>query len=43
MWIPAFLSGATAPYVDFVSFHIYPTGQQDINNGLTWDALNTKT
>jgi PKD repeat protein len=42
-WIPAFLSGATAPYVDFVSFHIYPTGQQDINNGLTWDALNTKT
>jgi PKD repeat protein len=42
-WIPAFLSGATGPYVDFVSFHIYPTGQQDINNGLTWDALNTKT
>jgi Glycosyl hydrolases family 39/PKD domain len=43
-WIPAFLSGATAPYVDFVSFHIYPTGQQDIVNGaMSWDTLNTDT
>ena len=42
-WIPAFLSGATAPYVDFVSFHIYPTGQTEIDNRMNWNTLYSKT
>jgi len=37
-WIPAFLSGATAPYVDFVSFHLYITGTPNLP-GMTWDDL----
>ena len=43
-WIPAILSNtATAPYVDFVSFHLYITGQTDINNGMTWSGLYSIT
>jgi hypothetical protein len=38
-WFPAFLSGATAPYVDFVSWHLYVTGQWDINQGMDWNYL----
>lgn len=44
IWIPALLSNtATAPYVDFVSFHLYITGQTDINNGMTWSSLYSIT
>jgi PKD domain/Glycosyl hydrolases family 39 len=39
-WIPALLNNtSTAPYVDFVSFHLYLTGQTQINNGMTWAQL----
>ena len=34
-WIPALLSGATAPYVDFVSWHIYITGSWLLPD-MTW-------
>jgi hypothetical protein len=38
-WIPALLSTAnTAPYVDFVSYHQYPTGSSQIQAGMTWDT-----
>ena len=44
VWIPALLNnGLTAPYVDFVSFHLYKTGQGDIDNGMTWQDLYTVT
>ncbi len=40
LWIQALLSDtSTAPYVDFVTFHLYLTGQTDINNGMTWPQL----
>jgi hypothetical protein len=40
VWIPALLSNSsTAPYVDFVSFHVYLTGQSDISNGMDWSKL----
>ncbi|HEY7406165.1 MAG TPA: PKD domain-containing protein, partial [Candidatus Angelobacter sp.] len=43
-WFPALLNNAsTAPYVDFVSFHIYLTGQNDINNGMQWPDLYAAT
>jgi len=43
-WIPALLSNAnTAPYVDFVSFHLYITGLWDINNGMAWPDLYSIT
>ncbi|HYK35166.1 PKD domain-containing protein [Alloacidobacterium sp.] len=43
-WIPALLNNAnTAPYVGFVSFHLYITGQYDINNGMTWSDLYSVT
>lgn len=43
-WIPALLKNtATAPYVDFVSFHLYITGQNNINNGMTWSGLYSTT
>lgn len=39
-WLPALLNNAsTAPYVDFVSFHLYITGQNEINNGMQWSNL----
>ena len=38
-WIPALLSNpSTAPYVDFVSYHQYPTGTTQIQAGMTWDT-----
>ncbi len=44
VWIPALLNNAlTAPYVDFVSFHIYMTGQTNIDNGMTWQDLYSQT
>ena len=34
-WIPALLNnGSTEPYVDFVSFHLYITGQNNIDSGM---------
>jgi hypothetical protein len=40
VWVPALLSNpSTAPYVDFVSFHLYITGQSDIWNGMDWSKL----
>jgi len=43
-WLPALLNNSsTAPYVDFVSFHLYITGQTDINNGMTWPGLYSVT
>jgi hypothetical protein len=46
-WISALLSNpSTAPYVDFVSFHYYPSGPKDVQNGMTWDgngSLRNKT
>jgi hypothetical protein len=38
-WFPAFLSGSAAPYVDFVSFHLYLTGQWDLDQGMDWNYL----
>ncbi|MGC1297689.1 MAG: PKD domain-containing protein [Alloacidobacterium sp.] len=43
-WIPALLNNkSTAPYVDFVSFHLYITGQSNIDAGMTWSQLYTYT
>lgn len=43
-WIPALLTNTnTAPLVDFVSFHLYLTGQKEINNGMTWSSLYSTT
>lgn len=43
-WVSALLSNSsTAPYVDFVSYHIYLTGQTDINAGMTWSTLYATT
>ena len=43
-WIPALLNNKlTAPYVDFVSFHLYRTGQTNIDNGMTWQDLYSQT
>jgi hypothetical protein len=39
-WIPALLRNSyTAPYVDFVSFHLYLTGQTNIDEKMTWPQL----
>jgi hypothetical protein len=38
-WVPALTTDSrTAGYVDFVSYHHYPTGEQDARNGMTWDS-----
>ena len=43
-WLPALLdNSAAAPYVDFVSFHLYITGQTNIDDGMTWPTLYTIT
>lgn len=43
-WIAALLSNAqTAPNVDFVSFHFYPTGLAEIQGSMTWSSLYTRT
>ncbi len=31
---------STAPYVDFVSYHKYPSGQSDIDGGMLWDRTS---
>jgi Glycosyl hydrolases family 39 len=41
-WIPALLSGATAPYVEFTSLHIYITGQWLLPN-MTWQQAYDTT
>lgn len=39
-WFPALLDNASAaPYVDFVSFHIYVANLTDIDKGMTWQGL----
>ena len=44
VWIPALLNNeSTAPYVDFVSFHLYITGQTSIDDGMTWQDLYSLT
>jgi len=43
-WISGLLSNPqTAPYVDFVTFHFYPTGLKQIQEGMTWNSLYTRT
>jgi PKD domain/Glycosyl hydrolases family 39 len=43
-WMPAFLTNSgTSPYINFVSFHLYITGQTEINNGMTWSQLYSTT
>lgn len=40
IYIPAIANNpATAPYLDFVSFHLYLTGLSNIQNGMTWPQL----
>jgi hypothetical protein len=39
-WIPALLSNpGTYPYADFISYHMYLTGQPQINDGMNWSQL----
>jgi hypothetical protein len=39
-WIPALLNNSSAaPYVDFVSFHLYITGLPNIQAGMNWSQL----
>lgn len=39
-WIPALLAHPGAyPYVDFISYHMYLTGQPQINDQMTWSQL----
>lgn len=39
-WIPRLLSDTrTAPYVEFISWHVYVTGQWDIDHGMDWPDL----
>src|SRR5581483_347722 len=43
-WFPALLNNSsTAPYVNFVSFHLYLTGQNEINSGMQWPGLYSTT
>jgi hypothetical protein len=43
-WIPALLTTSNAArYVDFVSFHVYITGQSNIDLGMTWSDLYSIT
>jgi hypothetical protein len=43
-WVPTLLKNTSAaPYVDFVSFHLYVTGQNNIDAGMTWSQLYTIT
>jgi hypothetical protein len=39
-WVSALVTDSrTAPYVDFVSYHDYPSGQDEAKAGMTWDDL----
>jgi len=43
-WIPALVNnGSTEPYVDFVSFHLYVSGQSNIDSGMNWSQLYSIT
>ena len=43
-WLPALLkNSSTSPYVDFVSFHLYITGQNNIDAGMNWSSLYSIT
>lgn len=43
-WFPALLNSASAArYVDFVSFHLYLTGETDIWDGMSWSSLYATT
>jgi PKD repeat protein len=43
-WITGLVNNpATAPYVDFVSMHIYETGQWNIDNNMDWNSLYSIT
>lgn len=43
-WIPALLNNSSAaPYVNFVSFHLYVSGLYDIQNRMTWSQLYART
>ena len=43
-WLPALLTNSSAaPYVDFVSFHLYVTGQPNIDAGMNWWELYSIT
>jgi hypothetical protein len=38
-WVPGLTTDSrTAPYLDFVSYHHYITGQAEARNGMTWDS-----
>jgi hypothetical protein len=38
-WVPYLVSDPNAsPYVDFISYHQYPTGTTNIQAGMTWDT-----
>jgi hypothetical protein len=38
-WVPYLVSDPNAsPYVDFISYHQYPTGTANIQAGMTWDT-----
>jgi|HubBroStandDraft_6_1064221.scaffolds.fasta_scaffold77875_2 hypothetical protein len=39
-WIPALLSNpGTYPYADFISYHMYLTGQGQVGDGMNWSQL----
>jgi hypothetical protein len=43
--ISSFISGlvntpSTAPYVDFISYHMYPSGMTDVTGGMLWDQTS---
>ena len=39
-WLPELLNNqSTAPYVDFVSFHLYISGNNELNEGMDWPQL----
>jgi Glycosyl hydrolases family 39 len=38
-WVPYLVSDPNAsPYIDFISYHQYPTGTTNIQAGMTWDT-----
>lgn len=41
-WIGGLVNNTTvAPYVDFVSYHFYPSGQAEITSGMKWDVTSS--
>ena len=44
IYVPALVNNsATAPYVDFISFHIYLSGLTNIQKGMNWSQLYAMT